>query len=75
VKRLAARASLQRPLAHHILTPEALFDYCKCNIEGVEFIYISKLTLDAALIQMENRYTLGSTIPGTRSYHHFEPIT
>ena len=23
---------------------------------------------------MENRYTFGSTIPGTRSYHHFEPI-
>ena len=66
---------MQRPLADQILTPEALFDYCKCNTEGIEFIYMSKVTLDAARIQMENRYTFGSIIPGTRSYHHFEPIT
>ena len=75
VKRLAARASLQRPLADQILTPETPFEYCKCNIESTEFIYISKFTLDAARIQMENRYTFGLTIPRTRSCHHFEPIT
>ena len=32
VKRLAARASLERPLADQILTPEALFDCCKCTV-------------------------------------------
>jgi len=44
VARLAARASLQRPLADQILRPQALFEYCKCNIEGIEFIYILKVT-------------------------------
>ena len=75
VKRLVARASLRRPLSGQILTSEALFDYCKSNIEGITFFFLSKSTLDDARTKMKHRYNFGSTIPGTRSYHHFVPVS
>ena len=43
VKRLAAKASLQRcaelKLDEQILTPTAFYDFCKKNIVNIEFVY------------------------------------
>src|SRR4051794_16264353 len=35
VKRLTARASLQRPIDNQILTPKDMFDFAKANIKGL----------------------------------------
>ena len=40
VKRLVARASLQRPLDNQILSMEKMFEYCQSNIQGIRFIKI-----------------------------------
>ena len=40
VKRLVAKASLQRPYNEQILTPPMMFQYCKHNTKDIEFIYV-----------------------------------
>jgi hypothetical protein len=35
VKRLTARASLQRPLNHQILTPQDMFEFAQINMHGI----------------------------------------
>ena len=41
VKRLAARASLQRPYDQQIMTPRQLFDWASSNIPSIHFGYCS----------------------------------
>ena len=41
VKRLAARASLQRSIDNQILTPQQFFKFCEENIHGITFFWIS----------------------------------
>ena len=74
VKRLAAKASLQRNLQNQILTPKAMFDFCVNNIEGINFIYISTDELSETRIFLNDRFVNASTIPGTRSFHQFDPL-
>jgi len=45
VKRLAARASLQRTLDDHIMTPLQLFDWCRKNIKGTTCFLFLQLSL------------------------------
>ena len=75
VKRLAARVSLQRPLSGQILSSQALFDFCKSNIEGIQFFFLPKSILTTAKVELAKRINYGSTIPGTRSFHHFIPVS
>ena len=42
VKRLAARASLQRSCTDQILDVSSMLTFCKTNIPGMHFCYISK---------------------------------
>ena len=41
VKRLTARASLQRPYSDQILDVSSMLAFCKTNIPGIQFCYIS----------------------------------
>ena len=74
VKRLAAKASLQRNLENQIVTPEAMFEFCVNNIKGIEFIYISTDELNETRIFLKERLEKASTIPGTLSFHPFYPL-
>ena len=77
VKRLAAKASLQRHLQNQILTPKAMFEFCVNNIEGINrinFIYISSDELQETRIFLQDRFVNASTIPGTRNFHQFVPV-
>jgi len=40
VKRLAARASLQRPFSEQILTPRQLFEFAKSSIPGIVSFFV-----------------------------------
>ena len=71
VKRVAAKASLQRTLKNHILTPKAMFEFCKNNIEGIEFIYIDSKEVTETWKFLEKRFVNAFTVPGTRNFHHF----
>ena len=74
VKRLVARASLQRPLDNQILSMEKMFEYCKSDIKGINFIKVSKEDIARVRQMLSTRFESGKTIPGTRVFtifHHF----
>ena len=54
--------------------PLQLFNFCK-DIEGINFIYLSKDEVDATRVKFAKRFDKIETIPGTRSFHNFIPIT
>ena len=54
--------------------PEYSFNWCKENISGVSFIYVSAdVKNHSLLIGLEKHYKSASTAPGARSYHCFIP--
>ena len=75
VKRKIARTSLQRPVSDQILTFPAVEKFCKENLTSITFFSIYKNEMVSVRERLEERYAQGDTIPGTRSCHHFEPVS
>ena len=75
VKRLTRLASLGRATSDQTLTPTPMFNFCEDNIEGINFIYLSRTEVDATRAQFAKRFDDIKTIPGTRSFDKFIPIT
>ena len=75
VKRLAARASLQRPTDDQIMTPFQLYKWASENIPAVTFNYCTTTEYDMEKSFLEKRFEKSQTIPGTRSLHSFIPIS
>lgn len=74
-KRLAAHASLQRPLDNQILTPADLFAFCKENVQGINFLFVTKEEIETTRLLQEKRFEKGQTVAGTRENHQFRPVT
>ena len=74
VKRHAAKRSLQRPLDNQILDYEAMFEVCE-EMSSIKFFGISKETMTGVRKSLEERFSRGNTVPGTRSSHHFVPLS
>lgn len=75
IKREARRASLQRIDAGHILNAKRLFEFCLSHkmSKTIQFIFVEK-----AEIVTERQYEASLkavTVPGTRSFHHFSPVS
>ena len=68
VKRLTATASFHRTTNNQILTASAMFDFCQNEIKGIRFFYISKESNMIIRSEMEQRYILAKTLPGTQFY-------
>ena len=75
VKRVTARASLQKTTSGHILTAEQMFKFCKEASPSVNFVYITASEISAAHSKLEHQYLITETIPGTQSYHQYIPIS
>ena len=75
VKRLAARASLQRPYDKQLLSAQEVFTFYKEEIKGIEFIFISQADMEITRMTLEPCYTNAKTVPGTCSIHHFVPLS
>ena len=75
VKRLAARASLQRPVDDQIMTPFQLYKWASENIPAVTFHYCTTTEYDIEKSFLEKRFENSQTLPGTRSLHSFIPIS
>ena len=74
VKRLVARESLQRPHSNQILSARSMLHFCNQSITNFYFLFISKDDMVSFREKLKDRYPKGSTIPGTRSFHFYEPI-
>jgi hypothetical protein len=75
LKRLTARASLQRTLSNQIITARQVFEYCKEEIKGIFVSFISIEQMDPVRSMLETRFSTVSTLPGTRSFHQFVPLS
>ena len=75
VKRLAARASLQRPYDQQITTPRQLFEWAVENIPAVVFKYCTLDDYKKEQVLLEERFQQSRTIPGTRKLDSFVPLT
>ena len=52
-----------------------MFKFCKTEIKGIEFIYISKETMVGVREMLLNHFSRAKTIPGTRSFDEFIPLS
>ena len=71
MKRVTARASLQKTTSGHILTAEQMFKFCKEAIPSVNFVYFTANEINTAYSKLEHQYSITKTIPGTRSLFFF----
>ena len=74
VKRHAAKRSLQRPLNDQILDYKAMLEVCK-EMSAITFFDISQDDMVKTRKLQEARSARGDTVVGTRSSHHFVPLS
>ena len=74
VKMYIRRQSLRGEL---IKTPRTMFEKAVAGLTKPElvFIYVTQADIDEAMPCLKARYELAKTIPGTRSFHYFKPIS
>ena len=65
VKRLAAKASLQKPFDEQIMTLLQLFEWASANIPSTIFRFCSKEDYQQTKEMLEPRFAMSRTIPGT----------
>ncbi len=75
VKRLAARASLQKPYSDQIMTARDLFHFTTENIPSVAARFTTEEEHKAEAEKLAERFSLGKTIKGTQRLHAFHPIS
>lgn len=75
VKRLATKASLQRPYTNQIMTPLQLFHWCQENIKSIHFLFSTNEEHINEENFLKQRFEKAKTIPGTQKFHSFVPIS
>lgn len=75
LKRLAAKASLQRPFDDQICTPRELYEWAVGSLCSVKPIWVSKDNINAERENLASRYQHAKGLPGTRGFHAFIPIS
>ena len=75
VKRLAARASLQRPYRDQISTPRQLYEFGCAEIQTVNFHFATLEDHERETGLLSKRFESTRTIPGTHQLHCFRPTS
>lgn len=75
VKRSTARASLQRPFAEQILTPEDMFTLCEEKLsDTIKYFFITAQEVEEAEQLLNARFAESKVIPGTQKLHRVVPL-
>ena len=75
VKRMATKASLKRPYQDQILTPNQLYQFALQEIKGIHFSYATLQEHKDEADFLAERFKYSRTVPGTRSFLSFIPIS
>ena len=75
VKCLAARASLQKPYQEQIMTPLQLYDWACTFLKAIQFTYCTCAEHSQVRDQLKTRFDNSRTIPRTRQYHSYVPVS
>lgn len=73
-KRLASRASLQRPYRDQLLTVKDLFEWVKQQDYNFTTVLCLQREHDAMARHLKNKYNNVKTVPGTRDFHYISPV-
>ena len=52
-----------------------MFEFCVAEIKGINFSFLKNQEICKIWVNMEERYKRADTVPGTRSFHQFIPIS
>ena len=69
VKRLAVKASIQRPYEDKLQTPLQLFEWAKISIPNVAFAFVSQEEISAEKIHVLKRFSESKVVDGTHKLH------
>lgn len=76
IKRLTAKASLQRLITDQILNAQAMFEFCKQSLgKQIQFFYVGHEDLSKSAEMLKSRFDNSIQIPGTQKFHKFVPLT
>lgn len=75
VKRTLRKASLQLPDDQQIKTASGVYNFCKEKIDNITFHFLDKTGVDLLRNKLEDRFGTTRTIPGTRSFHNYKPLS
>ena len=75
VKCHAAKIGLQRPMNNQILGYQAMLNKFEEEMNQTKFFGISKETMDKVHKSLGERFSRGNNVSGTRSSHHFIPLS
>lgn len=73
IKRMATRASLQRPEKDQILNAKKLFEFLQSREIAIQSVFCTKKEHDQMAAYLENKYDAVKTISGTQKLHAFIP--
>ena len=57
-----------------ILDAKAMYEFCKSDTHGINFMYTSKEEMDSVRENLSERFDDVFAVPGTRSFHQFTPL-
>jgi len=75
VKRLAARAILQRPVDNQLLTPRQLFEFAQSEITSINFHYATAADYEKEETLLRSRFESSRTVAGTHKLHSIIPLS
>lgn len=75
VKRLAARASLQRPYSDQIMSPKQLFLFAQTEIPTVNFYFATTDEYQKEAVLLNDRFESARTVAGTHKVHSVHPVS
>lgn len=74
IKRAAYKASLQRSVSNHILTPNDLFKFAAKEVTGIKIFFTSTESICITSKKLDKRFSNTQTVKGTHSFHKIIPI-
>ena len=75
VKRLAARASLQRPYSDQIMSPKQLFLFAQTEIPTVNFYFATTDEYQKEAALLNDIFESACTVAGTHKVHSVHPVS
>ena len=75
IKRAAAKASLQRTNAQHILSSLSFYNFCVKYFTTINIHFISNDQLNMNKSSLEKRFKGSITVKGTRGFYRIVPMS
>lgn len=75
IKRLATKASLQRPFNNQIITPRQLYDWANNSIRNINVTFVPKEEYYKEEMYLKERFSKAHAIPSTHKLHTVIPVS